>query len=42
MDNLFAKIQLDLIESLKQKEEVKTSTLRLVISAVNYAKIQRG
>jgi len=42
MDNLFAKIQLDLVESLKQKEEVKTSTLRLVISEVNNAKIKKG
>jgi len=42
MDNLFAKIHQDLVESLKQKEEVKTSTLRLVISEVNNAKIKKG
>jgi uncharacterized protein YqeY len=42
MDNLFTKIQQDLVESLKQKEEVKTSTLRLVISEVNNAKIKKG
>jgi len=42
MDNLFVKIQKDLTDSLKQKNEIKTSTLRLVIAAVNNAKIAKG
>ena len=42
MDNLFTKIQLDLTDSLKQKNEIKTSTLRLVISEVGNARIAKG
>ena len=42
MDNLFVKIQKDLTDSLKQKKKIKTSTLRLVIAAVNNAKIAKG
>src|SRR3990170_1637094 len=42
MDNLFAKIQQDLVESLKQKNEIKTSTLRLVISEIGNARIAKG
>jgi len=42
MDNLFVKIQKDLTDSLKQKNEIKTSTLRLVIAALNNAKIAKG
>ena len=42
MDNLFTKIQQDLTDSLKQKNEIKTSTLRLVISEVGNARIAKG
>lgn len=42
MDNLFTKIQQDLTDSLKQKNEIKTSTLRLVISEIGNAKIAKG
>ena len=42
MDNLFSKIQKDLTDALKQKDEVKTSTLRLVISEVGNARIAKG
>ena len=42
MDNLFSKIQEELTGALKQKDEVKTSTLRLVIAAANNAKIAKG
>ena len=42
MDNLFSKIQKDLADALKQKDEVKTSTLRLVISEVGNARIAKG
>ena len=42
MDNLFTKIQQDLVESLKQKNEIKTSTLRLVISEIGNARIAKG
>ena len=42
MDNLFAKIQQDLTDSLKQKDEIKTSTLRLVISEIGNARIAKG
>ena len=41
MDNLFTKIQQDLTDSLKQKNEIKTSTLRLVISEVGNARIAK-
>lgn len=41
-DNLLLKIQNDLSDSLKQKDEVKTSTLRLAIAAANNAKIEKG
>ncbi|OGD99150.1 glutamyl-tRNA amidotransferase [Candidatus Curtissbacteria bacterium RIFCSPHIGHO2_12_41_11] len=41
-DNLFLKIQKDLEDALRQKDEVKTSTLRLAIAAVNNAKIEKG
>ena len=42
MDNLFTKIQQELTDSLKQKNEIKTSTLRLVISEVGNARIAKG
>ena len=42
MDNLFTKIQQDLTNSLKQKNEIKTSTLRLVISEIGNARIAKG
>lgn len=42
MDNLFTKIQQDLTDSLKQKNEIKTSTLRLVISEIGNARIAKG
>ena len=42
MDNLFTKIQQDLTDSLKQKNEIKISTLRLVISEVGNARIAKG
>ena len=41
MDNLFTKIQQDLTDSLKQKNEIKTSTLRLVISEIGNARIEK-
>ena len=42
MDNLFSKIQKDLTDAMKQKNEIKTSTLRLVISEVGNARIAKG
>ena len=42
MDNLFSKIQQDLTDAMKQKNEIKTSTLRLVISEVGNARIAKG
>ena len=42
MDNLFSKIQQDLTDVLKQKDEIKTSTLRLVISEIGNARIEKG
>ena len=42
MDNLFTKIQQGLTDSLKQKDEIKTSTLRLVISEIGNARIAKG
>ncbi|HLA03787.1 MAG TPA: GatB/YqeY domain-containing protein [Patescibacteria group bacterium] len=41
MDNLFTKIQQDLTDSLKQKNEIKTSTLRLVISEIGNSRIEK-
>lgn len=41
MDNLFTKIQQDLTDSMKQKNEIKTSTLRLVISEIGNARIEK-
>ena len=40
-DNLFLKIQKDLEDALRQKDEVKTSTLRLVISEVGNPRIAK-
>lgn len=42
MNNLFSKIQQDLTDAMKQKDEIKTSTLRLVISEINNARIAKG
>ena len=42
MDNLFSKIKQDLTDAMKQKNEIKTSTLRLVISEVGNARIAKG
>ena len=41
MDNLFTKIQQDLTDSMKQKNEIKTSTLRLVISEIGNSRIEK-
>ena len=41
MDNLFTKIRQDLTNSLKQKNEIKTSTLRLVISEIGNSRIEK-
>ena len=42
MNNLFSKIQQDLTDAMKQKNEIKTSTLRLVISEIGNARIEKG
>src|SRR3989344_2716080 len=40
--NMLEKIQADLRESMKAKDEVKVSTLRFLISAIHNAKIEKG
>lgn len=42
METLKARIQKDLTASLKQRDATRVSTLRMVLSALNYAFIEKG